>query len=129
MILTFSCKEEIPASLEVTPSELNWEWNDTEPQTVTVTANYDWTAEVSDAANWTLIPANDGKTFTVAPKAINEAVNAPLKATVTITCRDAVKTMKLTQGDAPAATLDVSATELNWEWNDTEPQTVTVTAN
>ncbi|MCF0173783.1 MAG: hypothetical protein HUJ95_00435, partial [Bacteroidales bacterium] len=61
MILAFSCKKEAPASLEVAPTELFWEWNDTKAQNVTVTANYDWTAEVSDEANWTITPANDGK--------------------------------------------------------------------
>ena len=127
LILTFSCKKEVPASLEVTPTELTWEWDDTKPQTVTVTANYDWSAKLSDESSWTLTPANDGKSFTVAPKTENKTADA-LTATVTITCKDLVKTVTCTQTCAPTS-LEVAPIELNWEWNSIEPQTVTVTAN
>ena len=100
LILTFSCKEEIPASLEVAPTELTWEWDDTDAQTVTVTANYDWTATVSDEANWTVTPAVDGSSLSVAPKADNKTADA-LTATVTITCKELIKTINCTQAGNP----------------------------
>ena len=97
LILTFACSEkEDPTALEVSPSELNWEWGNTAAQTVTVTANYEWTARVSDESKWTLTPTNDGKTFSIAPKAENRTSNA-LTATSTVTCKELMKTITCTQ--------------------------------
>ena len=98
LLLTFSCKKEVPAALAVVPDNLSWEWNETTPQAVTVTANYEWTASVSDEANWTITPAADGSSLTVAPKAENKTAGA-LDATVTITCRELVKTITCAQAD------------------------------
>ena len=93
LILAGSCSKTI---LEVSPAELSWEWNETKTQIVTVTANYEWTARVSDESNWTITPTNDGKTFTVAPKTENRA-SAALTATITITSKELFKTITCTQ--------------------------------
>ncbi|MCF0173672.1 MAG: BACON domain-containing protein [Bacteroidales bacterium] len=87
-------------TLELSSAELSWEWDDTEPQTVTVSANYDWVATVSDAANWVLTPASDGKTFTIAPKS---ELKSPLArtATITVTSRELSKTVTCTQTGGP----------------------------
>ncbi|MCF0173679.1 MAG: BACON domain-containing protein, partial [Bacteroidales bacterium] len=100
LILTFSCTKEEPVSLKVSSSELNWEWNATDAQTVAVNANYEWTASVSDEAHWVLTPAADGKSFAIAPQAENTAVNVSLTATVTVTCREVSQTIQLSQAGA-----------------------------
>ena len=101
LILTFSCSKEAPASLEVAPIELTWEWDDVTPQTVAVTANKEWTATVSEEAYWTLTPASDGKSLTIAPKTDNTGIGMDVTATVTITSAELVKTVILTHKGGP----------------------------
>ncbi|MCF0173613.1 MAG: hypothetical protein HUJ91_07820 [Bacteroidales bacterium] len=95
LCLAFSCQKE-PASFEVAPTELTWEWDDFLPQVVKVTTNCDWSATISDETNWTLTIANGGKTFIVFPKKENLTTEA-LTATVTVTCKELIKTVTCTQ--------------------------------
>ncbi|MCF0173593.1 MAG: BACON domain-containing protein, partial [Bacteroidales bacterium] len=84
-------------NLKLDVTDLKWDWNATDAKSVKVTANYEWTASVSDEAHWVLTPAADGKSLAIAPKAQNQTETS-CTATVTVTCREKELTIQCRQG-------------------------------
>ena len=114
-----SCKP--AASLTVSPDACGFS-SDGGDQTVTVTANYNWTAKAS--SNWIKVQTASGTKddtslrFTVAKN------NQPdgREATIAVTCEDVVQTIKITQ-DQKNTVVSVTGDEVSFPW---EAQTVTI---
>ncbi|MCF0174419.1 MAG: hypothetical protein HUJ98_03620 [Bacteroidaceae bacterium] len=123
MILTVSCNKDNPtedpkdepASLEVTPTELSWTWNDTGAQSINVTASHEWTAKISDETNWILTIPYLGSYVMVAPREENKTA-AAVSATVTVTCKDISKTITCTQSFNSAPVADIVDLGLSVDW-------------
>ena len=127
LLPAFSCKKIVPPSLDVQPVELTWDWDSTSPKEVTVSANYQWIAVVSDESVWAVNCEEGSNVISINPLGENYS-EEDLTATVTVICLTAVKTIALTQKSAPGS-LEATPENLVWERTDTGAKNVTVVSN
>ena len=112
--------------LDISTESLFWMADSKEAKTVTVSSNYNWTASLDDASKdkWNLVLLADGKSFSVAPKAVNESTSR-ISATVTVNSEGLEKKLSCEQA-AVAADMEISPLSLSWQGYETDARTVTV---
>ena len=90
--------EALQVSLSLSPSHLQWQWNESGAKTVTVSCNLSWSAALSSDA-FTMV--RSGNTLTFSPKDGRNDTASPRTATLSVTCGNSTQTASLYQGYAP----------------------------
>ena len=135
-LLLFSCIKPKVTELEVSPKTMNFEAQGAAEQTVTVTANDEWT--VTGAPDWLVVTPTSGSgngSFTVKP---NDYSGFVLRdADITVTCLELSSVVKVTQlavtpsiaVDTKEATLDYNGGGVNLKITSNAPWVITSDAD
>ena len=117
-------------NLSINRTSLEFEYNSTASQSISVTTNVsDWEAKVDASVTWLTITPNNNS-LTVVPNSTNTSTTADLTADVVFTAGYAPPcTLRVTQKRQVPITVSVSQASFNLSYNSSSNQTTTVTTN